>query len=178
MTKFATMNGEPSPQALRPDFPGLQGMMSGEDFRTLAIDNPDQAFIISLISRPGFAEFLQELEWELYTPDSPENIKFEMFTALWDRLPAVVAAFPLKDLNRAIDIASNFGISLKQGIPFMFTTDSETPLTPKTFPMDEGPNVYTASGFSEELNKLPVDEQHRRFETRMRELQRSHGITP
>lgn len=165
MTKYAQIN-EVGRQGL--------GALDDSEFATLAKDNPHQVFLLSVFGRPGFGEFLQELEYKLYTPDTNANHRFEMILVQWEGLMYTVAAFPKEDLEEARKLATEFELQLDRGTMVCMTSEHPEPLA---FPMEENENVFVAKGACQRLANLPEEERRRLFCVREEQLKKEYNVT-
>lgn len=140
MTDKARPNWEPGRE------PGpTEQPLSTHEFRTLPKKNPHQAFILGDSQRPGFQAFMVEVEYTMYTPDTPDNTKFELvITKFPPGVDLLWATFiiPIEDLEKVREVAKKYGFELKSdSLPVCFDENG-----PHKFPLDYDKNVFCVSG--------------------------------
>jgi hypothetical protein len=132
-----------------------------DKFQTLPRENPDQAFILGSTIRPGFAAFIQEVEYTMYTPDGPKNVELELMTSEFPKGSDIIwftMIIPIVDLDKVREVAKRYNFSFKQSSIPAFV--DEKGLHP--FPLEANSNVYSVSGHldNEELVKKYTDHWH------------------
>lgn len=94
--------------------------LSNEDLKQMPVWYPDKAWAIASMMMPGVTEAISDIEEGLYFPDTPENAKFGMILSngtpdnreAFENL-IVYFAFPLIDLDKALEIVKKRGLTLK-----------------------------------------------------------------
>lgn len=142
MTEHARPNWAPGMGEDRPS----ETPIAEDDFRTLPSRNLDQIFIIGSPHRPGLTPFIIEIEYTLYTPDTPDNAKLELiatkFPPCMTDMPWFTLIVPLKDLETIREIGKKYNFELKQDMTPICIDEHGTHI----FPLDSGPNVFSVEG--------------------------------
>ena len=107
----------------------------------LKADSLDQSrvFYVAMGTRPGVQRFLTRLEYEHFTPDTPENAKFVLYMSRFAETLWFVVSIPAERQPVADTIATECGLRAVQGaIPRLMDQDGV-----HSFPITAGDNVFT-----------------------------------
>lgn len=124
--------------------------LSDAEFKTIAVRNPHQAFLIAGHSRPGFVPFMQELEYFHYAPDTERNALFELVYTKWQEMLWITVAIPLVDMPIVVELGKKYGFDFRQRtMPFAIVDTGH-----EFFPMDPADNIFSVNGFLRDEAKV------------------------
>lgn len=143
--------------------------LTAAEMRGLPRKNLHQAFIIGGGGRPGWTSFIVEVEYTLYTPDTPKNAEFELIISEFPpgtQLLWTTFIVPTKDVELIQQVAKKYGYELKQGVLPVAIDDKGT----HQFNYEPSPNIYSVSGQLADEQLLAKYDQHWRDVIRKHEL--------
>jgi hypothetical protein len=132
--------------------------ISEDELRSMPKKNPNQAFILSEIDRPGFHPFATEVEYTMYEPDTERNALFELMLSEFPKrvMLWVILAIPIGDLNTVKEVAKKYGFTLVPDIlPVCVDRNG-----PRMFPLDPSENIFCVQGILKDENLLREYTKH------------------
>ena len=102
-----------------------------------SLNDPEQFYVVAMATRNGVHDFMHEVEFTLFAPDTPKNDLFELSTLVWKGMLYLICGVPKEYGERLKVIARSQGMKVCDGVPTMMAQGEKT-----IFPLS-GPNVWT-----------------------------------